>query len=108
MIFSAVQLLYLQYNGGSKYTNIIKQNCYRLLRLINNLIDITKIDSGFFQLNQKNCNIISIIEDITMSVVSYTENRGISLIFDTDIEEKILACDPDKIERIMLHSFSMP
>lgn len=41
-----------------------------------------------------------------MSVADYIESRGVSLIFDTDIEEKVIACDPDKIERIMLNLLS--
>ena len=90
----------------SKYMGIMKQNCFRLLRLVNNLIDITKIDSGFFTLNMHNINIVSLVEDITLSVVEYVENKGISLQFDTEIEEKIIACDPDKIERILLNLLS--
>ncbi|MBX4271323.1 PAS domain-containing sensor histidine kinase [Clostridium estertheticum] len=86
-----------------KYTKIMKQNCYRLLRLINNLIDITKIDSGYLDINENNVNIISLVEDITVSVVDYIENKGLSLIFDTEIEEKNIACDPEKIERIILN-----
>lgn len=90
----------------TNYTNIMKQNCFRLLRIVNNLIDITKIDAGYLQLELKNENIVSIVEEITLSVKDYVENKGISLIFDTDIEEKIIACDPDKIERIMLNLLS--
>ncbi|WZL72935.1 PAS domain S-box protein [Clostridiaceae bacterium 35-E11] len=89
-----------------KHIAVMRQNCYRLLRLVNNLIDITKIDAGFFQLHLKNVNIVSIIEDITLSVAEYIQSKGIMLQFDTDIEEKILACDPDKMERIMLNLLS--
>jgi signal transduction histidine kinase len=89
-----------------KKVNVMKQNCFRLLRLVNNLIDITKIDSGYFELQLHNKDIISIIEDITLSVADYVENKGLSLIFDTEIEEKVLSCDPDKIERIMLNLLS--
>ncbi len=46
------------------------------------------------------------VEDITISVAQYVENKGIELIFDTEIEEEIIACDPDKIERIMLNLLS--
>src|SRR3712207_9378471 len=49
---------------------------------------------------------ISIIEDITLSVCDYVENKGIKLIFDTDIEEKYTYCDIEKIERIMLNLIS--
>lgn len=73
-----------------KYTGIMKQNCYRLLRLINNLLDITKIDSGFYTLNICNHDIVRIVEDITLSVAEYVKEKGIEIIFDTDIEEKVL------------------
>ena len=89
-----------------RYLKSMKQNCYRLIRLINNLIDVTKIDSGYFELHLNNCNIVSIVEEITLSVAEYVENKGISLLFDTDIEERIIACDGDKIERIMLNLIS--
>lgn len=85
---------------------VLKQNCYRLLRLIGNLIDMTKIDAGFFSISLQNHEIISIIEDITLSVVDYTEDKGIEIEFDTEVEEKITACDPDKIERIILNLLS--
>lgn len=89
-----------------KYSNIIKQNSYRLLRLVNNLIDISKIDIGYYDLKPSNHNIINIIEDITLSVVDYVENKDINLIFDTDTEEVITSCDPDKIERVILNLLS--
>ena len=53
-----------------------------------------------------NHNIVSIVEDITISVAQYIENKGVELIFDTEVEEEIIACDPDKIERIMLNLLS--
>lgn len=89
-----------------KSTAVMKQNCYRLLRLVNNLIDITRIDSRALELQLKNHNIISVVEEITLSVSDYIENKGIKLVFDTDVEEKILACDDDKIERIILNLLS--
>lgn len=86
-----------------RHIGIMKQNCYRLLRLVNNLIDVTKIDAGYFDLSLSNNNIISVVEEITLSIAEYIESKGISLVFDTDTEEKIIACDPDKMERIMLN-----
>lgn len=89
-----------------KYLKSMKQNCYRLLRLINNFIDMNKIESGFFKLDLENKNIIEIIENITLSVVSYVESKGISIIFDTELEEKVIACDEDKLERVILNLLS--
>jgi signal transduction histidine kinase len=86
--------------------NIERQNCLRLLRLINNLIDSTKLDSGYFELNMINYNIVNIVEEITLSVAQYVKSNNLTITFDTEIEEKIIACDLDKIERIMLNLLS--
>lgn len=116
VIFSALQLISCKmvnlkeanYNleQYEKNINIMRQNCFRLVRLINNLIDVTKIDSGYLNLNLVNCDIINIVEDITQSVAQYIDTKGLTLIFDTEVEEKIMACDPEKIERVMLNLIS--
>jgi signal transduction histidine kinase len=112
VILSALQVLDIYCpdkcieNKGTKYRRIMKQNCYRLLRLINNLIDISKIDTGYINVELDNHNIVSVVEDITLSVADFIENKGLTLIFDTDVEEKVIACDPDKIERIILNLLS--
>lgn len=89
-----------------KYTVMIRQNAYRLLKLINNILDLTKIDTGFSEIALDNHNIVEVVEDVTLSVSQYVKSRGIELIFDTDIEEKIIACNDEKIERIMLNLLS--
>ncbi|NFD72576.1 PAS domain S-box protein [Clostridium botulinum] len=112
VIFTAVQILDLykkdakSYDKKEQYIKVIKPNCYRLMRLINNLLDTTKLDSGYLKLNLVNCNIVNLVEEITLSVVYYAESKNINIIFDTDVEEKIMAVDPDKIERIVLNLLS--
>lgn len=116
VIFSTIQLLNFSIDRMNinnlapdkfkKHMDTMKQNCYRLIRLINNLIDATRIDYGYLDLNLSNSDIVNVIEDITLSVASYIEDKDIALIFDTDTEEKIMAFDTDKIERIMLNLIS--
>ena len=89
-----------------KKINVQVQNCYRLLRLVNNLIDITKIDSDHFDLNPAKCNIVEIVEAITQSVVEYARMKEIDMVFDTEEEEMLLVCDLDSIERIILNLLS--
>lgn len=115
VILGTVQLIEFYYKKGllesredgfGRHIQGMKKNCYRLLRLLNNLIDISKIDAGYIKPNFTNCDIVSIVEDITQSVVEYAEINSITLLFDTKIEEKYIACDPDKIERIVLNLLS--
>ncbi|ATD55370.1 HAMP domain-containing histidine kinase [Clostridium chauvoei] len=89
-----------------KYDKTIKQNCFRMLRLINNLVDITKIDSGFIKIKLTNYDIVSLVENITLSTIPYAKSKNISLVFDTLIEELEIKCSPEYIERIILNLLS--
>ena len=64
------------------------------------------MDSGFFKLNVSNENIVESIEDIVQSVSEYIKGKGLNIVFDTNTEEKIIAFDPEKIERIILNLIS--
>ena len=111
VIYSALQLedIYIKKNdisGIEKYNKIIKQNCNRLLRMCNNLIDLTKIETGLFNPSMKCCNIVDIVENIVSSVSFYVENNSMDIVFDTSVEEIYVLCDPDLIERIILNLLS--
>jgi PAS domain S-box-containing protein len=115
VIYTTIQLFDLYRKSGSlienqdkleKYINVIKQNCYRQIKLVNNLVDLSKIESGFFQLYLSNQNIVSVIEDIVQSVSEHIKANDISIVFDTNVEEKIIACDAEKIERVILNIIS--
>ena len=106
MIERNIELDNITQENNTRYTKTLKQNSYRLLRLVNNLIDISRIDIGYYKLQLSNNNIIKIIEDITLSVAEYVQDKNINLLFDTEVEEVILACDPDKIERVILNLLS--
>ncbi|MEG1256140.1 PAS domain-containing sensor histidine kinase [Clostridium sp.] len=111
IILSTVQVLQHNYKDYKdeqlrNYLDLMKSNSYRLLRLINNLIDVTRIDVGNLKMNFGNYDIVAIVEDITMAAVEYVESKGMSLIFDTNIEEKIVGIDKENIERVILNLLS--
>ena len=115
VLSSTVQLFNMYYcdrsldqrkDSISKYIESMRQNCFRLSKLINNIVDSSKIEAGFFKLNLSNNNIVEVVEEIVMSVTNFTKSKGLNIVFDTDIEEKIIACDPEKMERIVLNLIS--
>ncbi len=89
-----------------KYVSTLKQNSMKLLRIVNNLLDISKIDSGSFELRLKNCDIVKAVEEVILSVYEYIKNRDLCLMFDSEVDKKIIACDVEKIERIVLNLLS--
>ncbi len=85
---------------------IIEDNCNRLLRLINNIIDIDKDKSGNIILNLEKVNIVELSENIVTSIVPYVKTRNLEVIFDTTEEEIIMNIDCNKIERVLLNLLS--
>jgi two-component system sensor histidine kinase ChiS len=88
------------------YLKIMNQNSLRLLRLINNIIDMTKIEGDYLNLNLTNGDIVYVVEEISQSVAEYIKAQNISLVFDTEIEEKVMPFDEEKLERIILNILS--
>jgi signal transduction histidine kinase/CheY-like chemotaxis protein len=82
------------------------RNCYRLIRLVNNFIDISKIESNHFKLKLVKCNIVEVVKAIAASTVEYAGIKGIDLVFDAQQEEMFICCDLDSIERILLNLLS--
>ncbi len=89
-----------------KNIKLVEVNCQRLLKLINNLIDLEKVDSQDIHIILENVNIVEVIEDTVLSVVPYAKAKNIDIIFDTVEEEIIMAVDKNKIERIVLNLLS--
>lgn len=89
-----------------KYINKINKSALQQLRLVNNLLDITKADSGYLKLNRTNLDIVSVTKVISESVNLFAEKKGIKLSFSSDFNEKIIALDDEKYERILLNLLS--
>jgi signal transduction histidine kinase len=51
-------------------------------------------------------DIVEVIENIVQSITEYVKSKELKIVFDTNVEERIIACDPDKIARIMLNLIS--
>lgn len=111
VIYSALQLndIYLKDNKIDKINKnnqIIKQNCLRLIRTINNFIDSNKLSEGFLESDIKTYNIVDIIENVILSCDNYMKLKKINLIYDPQFEEIYLNFDKDHMERIMLNILS--
>ncbi|MEI3233421.1 MAG: HAMP domain-containing sensor histidine kinase [Intestinibacter bartlettii] len=111
VIYSTVQIQDLNLQKGNygsilEFNKIIKKNCNRLIRLINNFIDSTKLENNKLEFNLKCVNIVAIVEDITISVVNFAKSKNINIIFDTEEEELYCDIDVEQLERIILNILS--
>ncbi|MGN0145300.1 MAG: sensor histidine kinase [Clostridium sp.] len=111
VIYSAVQTQDLIKDKASideivKYNKIIKQNCNRLTRLINNFIDTSRFNKDNVKGEFVCKNIVEITEYLTMAVVPFAKSKRLNLIFDTSDEEMYCMIDKELYDRLILNLLS--
>ncbi|VYU12880.1 Alkaline phosphatase synthesis sensor protein PhoR [Clostridium tertium] len=89
-----------------EYMGIVKRNSLKMLKLINNLIDTTKLENNYYVLNKKNIDVISMIESTVSCIDKYAKQKNIQLTFDTNEEECIMSVDPEVLDRIIMNLLS--
>lgn len=87
----------------SHYMDVIDKNSKRLLNLINNIIDSTKLQNGQYMVQLEKYDIVYIVEETVLGLRDFIENKGIEFIIDPEIEEKIIECDRYEIERCIVN-----
>ncbi|MEQ8154960.1 MAG: ATP-binding protein [Clostridiaceae bacterium] len=111
LIYSAIQLndLYFEegnYNSIEKNTNVIRQNCLRLIRTVNNFIDTSRLSEGYFVPSNEVYNIVELVEDAAQISVRYIDKVDMHMVFDSEDEEINVNCDGELIQRVVLNLLS--
>ncbi|MCR1951799.1 ATP-binding protein [Clostridium sp. DSM 100503] len=87
----------------SYYMSTLRRNSDRLLKLINNIIETSKIESGSYKLRIEKYDIVYLVEEVVLSMKDFVEANGIELIIDPEVEEKIIECDGSEIEKCIVN-----
>lgn len=95
-----------QSNHIHNYNELVKRNCYRLERLINNMNELVEIEKGLYSMEYVNCDIVKFLRDMINTTNKYLEDKGIEIDFKSNINKKIIQVDVDKFERIILNLLS--
>jgi signal transduction histidine kinase len=84
------------------HVQIMHQNSLRLLKMINTLLDLAKIDAGKMQLALDQVNLTEFIKGIVASVSPMAEKKQIRLSFVGNGLPDVV-CDKEKVERVLLN-----
>ncbi|MCW8824364.1 MAG: triple tyrosine motif-containing protein, partial [Ignavibacteriaceae bacterium] len=87
---------------------IIKRNANRLNGLVNQLLDLSKLESGNMTLRTYPQNIIPLLKGLVLSFASFAERKRITLKFNSEEEEIVAYIDKDKVEKIVTNLLSNP
>ena len=86
--------------------SVVQSNSNRLHRLINQILDLSKLESGKLTLEQSNIDIVLLVKNRAASFEALAQQKGINLKTLSNIESQILYVDREKIEEVLDNLFS--
>jgi PAS domain S-box-containing protein len=98
-------------NNLKKYTGIICQRSYDLLGIINDILDIAKIEAGQLPVNMEECDIDSLLEELTIFFNEYRNRTGkkqieFSLKSSIYSPDNVIVTDKLKLKQILINLLS--
>ena len=85
---------------------VANRNARKLLTLINQLLDLSKLEAGSMELKAEQHNIISFLKSVFFSFELLAESKKINLKFESEFENIPLRYDTDKMEKIICNLIS--
>lgn len=92
----------IQYSDKRKLT-MATDNANRLLSLINQLLDLSKLEAGKMGLNKGQYNIVGFLKGLLSSFESLAESKDIRLFFESESDQIPVIFDAKKMERVILN-----
>ena len=84
---------------------IALRNCRRLLRLVNQLLDLQRLDAGKMQASFRPCDLVGMVTQIVESFRPYCEKKGLRLI--TELKHCLrVYLDPEKFDKVLYNLLS--
>jgi len=90
----------------TEYLSLMRRNMLRLLNLVNNLLDFSKLDAGKMKLKIREENIGKLAKYMVGSVESWAEGRGIDITCVVDKNLPTIYLDREKMEKVFLNLLS--
>ena len=89
-----------------KQLDLALRNARRLLRLINQLLDLTKLESGKMDLAVSRGNVVPLVEGVVLSFTAFAEKKDLTLSFTCEEPEIYLYFDPACLEKVLFNLLS--
>ena len=88
------------------YQEKIEHSGNLLLSIINNVLDMARIESGKMELDENYAKVDDILEEIDGVFETEAKKKGITLTYEVDVEHKHILCDITKVQQIFVNIVS--
>ncbi len=92
--------------AAAKLGQIALNNAERLARLINDLLDMQKIEANMMDFNFQRLPLSGLIADVLESNQAFAQKLGVSLLLDSEIPSLALRIDADRFAQVMANLMS--
>ena len=92
---------------GKEYLRVIERNGRILLSLINDILDLSKIEAGRMDIYHTDFDPSRLVAQALETIAPMAEKKGIAVHVEAP-EVLSMRCDEDKVNQILLNSFPMP
>lgn len=91
----------------TEYSAAVKNNSTKLLALINNILDLSRLEAGMMKFNIQENDIVQLCQDARMMVKMETPNAK-ELVFNTELESINLAIDSKWFLKLLISLLTVP
>ncbi len=107
VILSSVQLLQARTGEACQPEAAqIERNVQQLMRLISNVLDITKLDAGYMDFTMQPLEVVAWLRYVADTCAPFAHTKGIEFVCATKDEALWVRCDEVKLERCVLNLVS--
>lgn len=85
---------------------MMRRNADRLLRLVNQLLDLSKVQVGMLQVQKRTIEISRFLQHLAQSFVPLANSKNIAYQINIPERDYIIELDPDKLEKIVYNLLS--
>lgn len=89
-----------------KFVNMAKRNVVRLSGIINDLLDISKIEAGKLDFKYNVCEITPVVEYVKNNLQSVAKDKDIQIVFDSGVESVDIYADANRLEQVLTNLVS--
>ena len=88
--------------NGLRFLGVIQRNAERMHRLIDDILELTSIESGHIQIETRSCGLRGMVDEVMTSLSEKAQDNGVELVNEVSGDVRVEA-DPIRLEQMLVN-----